>query len=273
MDLHSFEGLSKADAPVLRPTEYAAWKADPAGFTLDGAAPVLDLWARAAEAWVDLFPLSPSPCAPTAQLVVAHNAINQALVATAVGLPPTAFRRLAQGNGGVTTLSFPTPSTVAVRGLNVTPALALAPRKERGKGKDGGGLVAWLAVAPPDRPPPLPAALAGLAPHVLVHCGSVSKTVAVAVAAGVGAGGVAAADDAWAAAAAAAAAGRSPVVLALAPPAVVAAALAAAVGARGLPFSVDAGSVSLVEVAAGDARGARAVLRTTNWSESGWGVL
>ena len=39
-------------------------------------------------------------------LLVAHNAVNQALVATAIGLPPTYFRRLLQNNAATTVLDF-----------------------------------------------------------------------------------------------------------------------------------------------------------------------
>lgn len=269
IDLHSFEGLLKADAPSLRPAEYAAWQTDPASFTLDGAAPVVDLWARAVEAWADLLPPPPAPPPPASQLVVAHNAINQALVATAVGLPPTAFRRLSQGNGSVTTLAFPTPATVTVRGFNIKADLFLGPRPPW-EGGTGDGLVVWLAVDP-HNPAPLPLALVGLAPTVLLQDDRVSKSVAVAVAAATAAAGVDAAADVWRAAAAAASTGRSPVVLALAPPSMVRAALAAAAGAAGTPFAADVGSVSVVEVRAGDSTGARAILRTTNWGEAPWG--
>jgi 2-carboxy-D-arabinitol-1-phosphatase len=39
-------------------------------------------------------------------LIVAHNAVNQALIATAVGLPPEYFRRLLQSNAASTVLDF-----------------------------------------------------------------------------------------------------------------------------------------------------------------------
>lgn len=39
-------------------------------------------------------------------LVVAHNAINQGLVNTAIGLPPSYFRCFLQSNAAVTVLDF-----------------------------------------------------------------------------------------------------------------------------------------------------------------------
>ena len=39
-------------------------------------------------------------------LVVAHNAVNQALLNTALGLPPTFFRRLLQTNAATSVIDF-----------------------------------------------------------------------------------------------------------------------------------------------------------------------
>ena len=124
IDLHSFQGLAKAAAlaaPASSPhaAAYAVWQADPAAFAIDGHFPVRDLWARAEAAWGEVLlggggggggggrprsaaaaPPPPPPPPPASTLVVAHNAVNQALLGVALGLPPSAFRRLAQANGG-----------------------------------------------------------------------------------------------------------------------------------------------------------------------------
>lgn len=39
-------------------------------------------------------------------LVVAHNAVNQALLNTVLGLPPDFFRRLLQSNGATSVIDF-----------------------------------------------------------------------------------------------------------------------------------------------------------------------
>ena len=39
-------------------------------------------------------------------LVVAHKAVNQAMLNTALGLPPTFFRRLLQSNGATSVVDF-----------------------------------------------------------------------------------------------------------------------------------------------------------------------
>ena len=62
-----------------------------------------ELWYRASLAWQEILS-SQDPAQST--LLVAHNAVNQALVATAIGLPPTYFRRLLQNNAATTVLDF-----------------------------------------------------------------------------------------------------------------------------------------------------------------------
>lgn len=100
---------------------YDAWKTDPANFEIDGKFPVRELWERGAQCWDIILKAE-----GTDVLVVAHNAINQSMVANALGLGPEYFRRLAQSNCGITTFAF-TPSSgaepaVLLEQLNQTPA-------------------------------------------------------------------------------------------------------------------------------------------------------
>lgn len=113
---------------------YAAWKADPAAFEIDGHLPVVELWDRAAAAWRDL--LSDTG---TNTLVVAHNAVNQALLCTAMGLPPSAFRKVLQTNAAVSRLTFPNGSddteqlAVVVECINRAPDnVVLSAHEEQG---------------------------------------------------------------------------------------------------------------------------------------------
>lgn len=62
-----------------------------------------ELWFRASLAWQQIFN---DNSGNRNTLLVAHNAVNQALVATAIGLPPTYFRRLLQNNAATTVLDF-----------------------------------------------------------------------------------------------------------------------------------------------------------------------
>ncbi len=106
IDLYAFQGIAKDAVPDEFRDAYAAWKANPAEFEIDGHRPVVELWGRAADAWQDLRAGAADLGAASA-LVVAHNATNQALLCTAMGLPPSAFRKVLQSNAAVSRVSFP----------------------------------------------------------------------------------------------------------------------------------------------------------------------
>lgn len=68
------EGKAKYGAAFLQ------WQVDAANFNIDGHYPVRELWARARSCWNNILAHE-----SRSVLVVAHNAVNQALVATAIG--------------------------------------------------------------------------------------------------------------------------------------------------------------------------------------------
>ncbi|KAL4422653.1 hypothetical protein ABPG75_008850 [Micractinium tetrahymenae] len=103
IDLYTFQGLDKLENRSLYPEQYANWQNNPAEFTIDGHAPVRELWYRASLAWREILYAKPLR---SCGLVVAHNAVNQALLCTALGLPPAFFRRFAQSNAAFTVLDF-----------------------------------------------------------------------------------------------------------------------------------------------------------------------
>lgn len=74
-----------------------------------------ELWHRASIAWKSILSESSGPTC----LVVAHNAVNQALLCSAAGLPPSAFRKFTQGNGAVSVLDF-APAPLKGRSAEVT---------------------------------------------------------------------------------------------------------------------------------------------------------
>lgn len=103
IDLYSFQGLLKAEGKARFGAEFDTWQRAPAQFEIDGQKPVRELWYRASLAWREiLLDDDVAKCA----LVVAHNAVNQALVATAIGVGPEYFRRLLQSNAASTVLDF-----------------------------------------------------------------------------------------------------------------------------------------------------------------------
>ncbi|MEW5306622.1 MAG: hypothetical protein WDW38_007929 [Sanguina aurantia] len=143
VDLYGFQGLIKAEGKARYGAQYLQWQKRPAQFEIDGHAPVRELWYRASLAWQQILTQtassqptqqqqqqqqqSPAVCTPDALttsapsdepddsgllLVVAHNAVNQALICTALGLGPGSFRAITQANAAVTMLQL-TPGTAA----------------------------------------------------------------------------------------------------------------------------------------------------------------
>ncbi|MCO5582273.1 hypothetical protein L7F22_036165 [Adiantum nelumboides] len=101
IDLYGFQGLMKNEGKEQYGDAYRTWQVDAANFLIDGHFPVRELWARAQKCWEEILCHSGQSI-----LVVAHNAVNQALVATATGLGPEYFRLLLQSNCGVSVLDF-----------------------------------------------------------------------------------------------------------------------------------------------------------------------
>ncbi|KAG7671325.1 hypothetical protein Ndes2526B_g02182 [Nannochloris sp. 'desiccata'] len=103
VDLYSFQGLDKNAGRTAHPDAYETWQRRPAEFSIDGHMPVRELWHRASLAWQEI--LNSTGFNDTA-LVVAHNAVNQALISTALGLTPLHFRRITQTNAAFSVLNF-----------------------------------------------------------------------------------------------------------------------------------------------------------------------
>lgn len=110
INLPLWEGVSFTDAEAKWPEEYRAWREDPENFymqvpTATGIEvfyPVRSLYEQAARFWQTLL----ADHAGETILLVAHSAINRALLSTAIGLPIERFNSLQQSNCGVSVLNF-----------------------------------------------------------------------------------------------------------------------------------------------------------------------
>ncbi|KAK4856941.1 hypothetical protein QYF36_022910 [Acer negundo] len=112
---------------------FRQWQVDAPNFNIDGHYPVRELWARARSCWTKILSHE-----SRSVLVVAHNAVNQALVATAIGLGTEYFRILLQSNCGVSVLDF-TPQAeggsphICLNRLNQTPNSPVAAGNSGGR--------------------------------------------------------------------------------------------------------------------------------------------
>lgn len=120
INLTSWEGLGHQVVRVQRPEAHAQWHHAPESFELDGRLPVVELWQQAQEAWEAILPQAQERAGRKTLLIVAHNAINQALLCTALGIPPHGFRRFQQDNAGISVLSFPEHGPVVLESMNQT---------------------------------------------------------------------------------------------------------------------------------------------------------
>lgn len=74
------QGLLKHEGKAKFGAAFRQWQMDAANFNIDDHYPVRELWARARCCWTKILTHESKSV-----LVVAHNAVNQALVATAIG--------------------------------------------------------------------------------------------------------------------------------------------------------------------------------------------
>ncbi|XP_004506138.1 probable 2-carboxy-D-arabinitol-1-phosphatase isoform X2 [Cicer arietinum] len=133
IDLYSFQGLLKHEGKARFGSSYQQWQVDAANFVIDGHYPVRELWDRARSCWTKILDHD-----SRSVLVVAHNAVNQALISTAIGLGEEYFRTLLQSNCGVSVLDF-TPRSdgvsplISLNRLNQTPGSPVAGGKSGGR--------------------------------------------------------------------------------------------------------------------------------------------
>ncbi|KAM7496872.1 hypothetical protein LguiA_021286 [Lonicera macranthoides] len=133
IDLYSFQGLLKHEGQAKFGPAFRQWQIDAPNFNIDGHYPVRELWARARNCWNKILDHE-----SRSVLVVAHNAVNQALVATAMGLGTEYFRILLQSNCGVSVLDFtPRPEGgspyICLNRLNQTPGSPVAGGSSAGR--------------------------------------------------------------------------------------------------------------------------------------------
>ena len=107
IDLPIWEGLSFEEAKARDPETYHTWYHDPANCKMtlaDGTEfyPVRSLYDRASQFWQTVLPQHQDQTI----LIVAHSAINRALIGTALGLGPDRHENLHQANCAISLLNF-----------------------------------------------------------------------------------------------------------------------------------------------------------------------
>jgi broad specificity phosphatase PhoE len=126
ISLPLWEGMPFVEAEANFPDEFRQWRTDPANFAMavpQGEStvafyPVREIYQQAERFWQNLLSQSEGKTL----LVVAHSAINRALVSTAIGLGPDRFNNLAQANCNISVLNFAGGwnSPVQIESMNLT---------------------------------------------------------------------------------------------------------------------------------------------------------
>lgn len=91
------------------------WRSKPTEFEIEGFKPIHKVFEQAQRAWNDII-LDPSDVT----LVVSHKSVLRALVCTALGLGPAAFRAVDMHNSGVSIFWVNKNGEPMLQSLNMT---------------------------------------------------------------------------------------------------------------------------------------------------------
>jgi phosphoserine phosphatase len=127
VDIRLWEEMMFTDIEKQYPAEMAQWKSAPHELRLVGNAPdgtpvdcypFLELYKQAARFWTNTIPKHPNQTI----LLVAHSAINRALINTAIGLTAAQHQRIEQSNCCISVLNFSNQlgDPVQIESLNLT---------------------------------------------------------------------------------------------------------------------------------------------------------
>ncbi|MDX2215178.1 MAG: histidine phosphatase family protein [Oculatellaceae cyanobacterium bins.114] len=118
-----WEGKLEEEIRAAYPVELEQWQRSPETVQMPEGENLQQVWDRAIAAWQDIVrsTATAEERVPTV-LVVAHDAINKAILCHVAGLGPEAFWSFKQGNGAVTVIDYgadPT-SLPMIQALNIT---------------------------------------------------------------------------------------------------------------------------------------------------------
>lgn len=120
-----WEGKLEPEIEVEYAAELAAWKVTPELVQMPEGENLNDVWTRSAAAWDAIAQSTPLVTlengVPTV-LVVAHDAVNKAILCHIMGWGPDQFWRFKQGNGAVSVIDYPNGpgSRPVLRAMNIT---------------------------------------------------------------------------------------------------------------------------------------------------------
>ena len=118
-----WEGKLEAEIRDLYPQELEQWQTSPEVVQMPEGENLQQVWERAIAAWDAIVASTPVvEGQPTTVLVVAHDAINKAILCHLAGWGPEHFWTFKQGNGAVSVIDYPKgpQSKPLIQALNIT---------------------------------------------------------------------------------------------------------------------------------------------------------
>ncbi|GAB4138981.1 MAG: histidine phosphatase family protein [Cyanobacteria bacterium J069] len=124
-----WEGKLEEEIQEVYADELAAWKVTPETVQMPAGENLAQVWERAIAAWNEIVASAPSDSRsdpsgnrPTTILVVAHDAVNKAILSGLMGWGPEQFWVFKQGNGAVTVIDYPRGAAgrPILQSLNIT---------------------------------------------------------------------------------------------------------------------------------------------------------
>lgn len=104
-----WEGMLDSEIESGYPGMLTQWQSQPETVQMPGGENLEDVWRRAKKGWRDIVKAAyrtEDATAPTV-MVVAHDAINKAILCQVFGLEPKNFWQFKQGNGAVSVIDYP----------------------------------------------------------------------------------------------------------------------------------------------------------------------
>ncbi len=116
-----WEGKLESEIAGEYAAELEAWKDAPETVQMPEGENLQQVWERAIAAWKDIVASAPQD-RPTTILVVAHDAINKAILCHLMGWGPDKFWVFKQGNGAVSVIDYPqgAEGKPVAQALNIT---------------------------------------------------------------------------------------------------------------------------------------------------------
>ncbi len=102
-----WEGKFEHEIEAGYPGMLEAWQTQPQTVQMPDGENLQQVWDRAVAAWQQLVAQYSSQESPKTILVVAHDAINKAILCHVAGLGPESFWQFKQGNGAVSVIDYP----------------------------------------------------------------------------------------------------------------------------------------------------------------------